>query len=204
MATNDPLNPLSPTHIKLFNKIVGARGVVSAVGPHQRSPRMNFDDAFTRTMEFEGGDRVHRVPGDPGGLTKYGISQRAFPGLDIAHLTEVQAKNIYKRDYWKRVRADDLPAEIRHHVFDASINHGVKKASAMLQEAINLYAAVDHSGSTEGTLIDGSIGDDTIAKAQQFNPERLTALYRHIRRETYVSLAQAGKGKFLFGWLKRA
>jgi lysozyme family protein len=182
---------------------MGAREVVNFVGP-EKGPKLNFDEAFTRTMEFEGGDQVHQVPGDPGGLTKYGISQRAFPGLDIANLTEDQAKVIYKRDYWKRVRADDLPEPLRHHVFDAAVNFGVKKASAMLQKAINLYAAVDHTNSTAGTLIDGSIGDDTIAKVNQFPPERITALYRHIRRENYIALARAGRGKFLFGWLKRA
>jgi lysozyme family protein len=38
---------------------------------------------------------------DRGGKTMYGISQRQYPDLDIANLTEEQAREIYRRDYWQ-------------------------------------------------------------------------------------------------------
>ena len=41
-----------------------------------------FEQAFAIVAGEEGG--LCRDPGDPGGLTKFGISQRAYPGLDIA------------------------------------------------------------------------------------------------------------------------
>ncbi len=40
-------------------------------------------------------------PADRGGKTNYGISQRQYPDLDIANLTEEQAIAIYRRDYWQ-------------------------------------------------------------------------------------------------------
>ena len=47
---------------------------------------------------------------DPGGETKFGISKRAHPDLDIANLTRDQAGAVYRRDYWDRLRCFDLPA----------------------------------------------------------------------------------------------
>jgi lysozyme family protein len=40
-------------------------------------------------------------PADPGGETKYGISKRAYPNIDIAKLTLDQALNIYYNAYWQ-------------------------------------------------------------------------------------------------------
>ena len=45
----------------------------------------DFDKAFELVIGHEGGLVDH--PADPGGLTKYGISKRAYPNLDIRNLT---------------------------------------------------------------------------------------------------------------------
>ncbi len=58
----------------------------------------DFDTAVTKTLIHEGGSRVTDDPDDRGGLTRYGISQRSYPDLDIRNLTEDQAKEVYKRD----------------------------------------------------------------------------------------------------------
>ena len=59
---------------------------------------MNFDIAFSRLIDSEGG--LTDNPKDPGGLTKFGISQRSYPDIDIRNLTLDQAKAIYLRDFW--------------------------------------------------------------------------------------------------------
>lgn len=53
-----------------------------------------------RLIDREGGYVNH--PQDPGGETKYGISKRAYPHLDIKNLTRDDAKRIYFRDYYER------------------------------------------------------------------------------------------------------
>ena len=58
----------------------------------------NFDRAFRFLIGEEGG--YVNDPADPGGETKFGISKRAYPQLDIKSLTLDQAKAIYRRDYW--------------------------------------------------------------------------------------------------------
>ena len=54
-----------------------------------------FDNAFDLLMEIEGGFVDHK--NDPGKATKYGISSRSHPDVDIVNLTEDGAKAIYKR-----------------------------------------------------------------------------------------------------------
>ena len=61
---------------------------------------------------------------DPGGLTKFGISQRAYPNLDIRELTIEGAKALYRKDYWNRFSCDKLPPGIALLVFDAAVNQG--------------------------------------------------------------------------------
>lgn len=61
---------------------------------------MNFDTAFDLllTPTYEGG--YSNDLRDPGGETKYGISKRSYPHLDIKTLTRAQVKPIYRADFW--------------------------------------------------------------------------------------------------------
>lgn len=109
---------------------------------------MNFDKAFEIIIGHEGGYvNDHR---DPGGETKYGISKRAYPAVDIYNLTLDHAKLIYKRDYWDAVDAESIPGVARLMVFDCAVNCGVTTAKKLLQRAV-------------GTKDDGIIGPKTRA-----------------------------------------
>ena len=52
-----------------------------------------FKLAIPRVITNEGG--YVNDPDDPGGETKYGISKRSYPALDIKNLTVEQATAIY-------------------------------------------------------------------------------------------------------------
>lgn len=78
-----------------------------------------FDRAFDIVLGAEGGYTV-----DSGGETKYGISKRSYPTLNIATLTIDDARTIYRRDYWDKIYGDDLPPPIALVVFDAKVNGG--------------------------------------------------------------------------------
>ena len=95
----------------------------------------NFDSAFSLTIAFEGGDKVTNDPNDPGGLTKWGISKRANPDLDIENLTKEQAKDIYRKRYWEQAGCDLLPYPIDVFVFDSAVNMGVLRAKKMVEDA---------------------------------------------------------------------
>jgi lysozyme family protein len=112
---------------------------------------MNFDQAFDIVIGHEGGYSNNQA--DPGGETKYGISKRAYPLLDIASLTLNDAKAIYLRDYWQALKCNELPDAIRYPLFDAAVNAGVITAAKWLQMTLKV-------------TVDGVIGPHTIAAAQ--------------------------------------
>lgn len=89
------------------------------------------DAAIGTLLDVEGGYVDH--PADPGGRTNYGISQRAYPDLDIRALTRDDAIGIYERDYWDRIPTD-LPDAVRWFAFDCAVNHGVARALGWLQK----------------------------------------------------------------------
>ena len=45
-----------------------------------------MQNIIAKVIEREGGDKLTKDPSDPGGTTKYGISQRANPDVDIENL----------------------------------------------------------------------------------------------------------------------
>jgi len=91
--------------------------------------------SIQNVIRREGGYVADRA--DRGGETKFGISKRAYPNLDIANLTEEEAARIYKRDYWDRIKADELPENIREMAFDAAVNQGVAWTRRALEQANN-------------------------------------------------------------------
>lgn len=82
----------------------------------------NFDRAFAIVVGLEAG--LVDDPQDPGGLTKYGISKRQYPDLDIRNLTLEQARAIYLRDYWNTHGLDSLEYGKALLVFDCAVNGG--------------------------------------------------------------------------------
>lgn len=96
-----------------------------------------FKFALSNTLSLEGGlNKDDKV----GGLTKYGISQKAYPKLDIAKLTPADAKAIYKRDYWDKIGGDEIAAKdpkLAALMFDTAVQHGVSGAKDMFSQAGN-------------------------------------------------------------------
>lgn len=111
-----------------------------------------WNSAFDLLMNIEGG--YVDDPNDKGGKTKYGISQKSYPFIDIASLTIDKAKEIYKRDYWDRCKCDFLPDALSVAVFDFAVNSGVKTSIKILQQALGVKA-------------DGIIGNQTIGAANR-------------------------------------
>ena len=147
---------------------------------------MNFDEAFARLLKHEGGTSNHAA--DPAGLTRFGISKRSYPYLDIASLTEYDAGQIYKRDFWLRCRCDELPPELRMHVFDASVNSGAVQAAKWLQRAVDVSD-------------DGVIGPVTLAACKALPGAVIAARYSGQRLDFMTRLKTWPS--FSAGWARR-
>lgn len=103
----------------------------------QRNDR-HFDKAVEFILAMEGG--YANDPHDPGGRTKYGISQRSYPNLDIEGLTVDDAKAIYYRDYWlgSGAKLADISPELAMIMFDTAVNMGTSTAIRFLQRVLHV------------------------------------------------------------------
>lgn len=148
---------------------------------------MSFDKAFEHVVGVEGGYVNH--PNDPGGETIYGITRRDHPqAWANGRPTIDQAKAIYRDQYWRPVKADDLPWPLAMFVFDAAVNQGVGTATRLLQKTL-------------GVAQDGIIGNNTLAAIRRSNPVELCALYLADRALRYTGTRNFDV--FGRGWLKR-
>lgn len=150
---------------------------------------MDFPTALSVLLEHEGG--LVDDPRDPGGITKYGISLKAYPSLGkegIKQLTIAAAGDIYKRDYWDAVRCDDMPDKVRLILFDCAVNQGVGFAAKALQSAA-------------GVAADGKLGPGTLAKVNGVDPYKLVGEFAVLRAFRYM--ANPNFPRYGRGWLRR-
>ena len=111
----------------------------------------NFDECLKLVLHHEGGYVNH--PKDPGGETNMGVTKRVYEKWcmendleqkDMKDLEFDDVAPIYKKNYWDRVKADQLPEGLDLCVFDWAVNSGTGRAAKKLQAMI-------------GTTVDGGM-----------------------------------------------
>ena len=151
-----------------------------------------FDEIIEHVLEKEGG--YVNDPTDLGGETKYGITKRFYPDVNIKDLTKDEAKSIYKKDYWDKNKVEQLPEGLRHIFFDMCVNQGRGTAVKILQRSANAKGAnID---------VDGGFGPATLKAIQNVEYERVQA-YRVLHYANLV-IKKPEQERFWFGWFKRA
>jgi lysozyme family protein len=125
---------------------------------------MDFDRAFDILISHEGGF-VHRpFSDDPGGATKYGVTEKVarangYTGK-MQDLTLDFSKSVYRKQYWDACQCDAMPDSIRYPLFDAAVNSGAGQAIKWLQASVGVKA-------------DGIIGNMTMQSVSNANPIKL-------------------------------
>ena len=147
---------------------------------------MTFEKAFAKLIDHEGG--YVNNPRDPGGETKFGISKRAYPALNIADLTLDDAKAIYRRDYWNRAQCDRLHPDVAFQVFDGAVNSGIGNSIRWMQEAA-------------GVAVDGIVGPLTLRQVGDMDTAIVIARYNGVRLKFMASLSTWDV--FGRGWARR-
>ena len=152
----------------------------------------SFKEIIEKVLEHEGG--YVNDPKDLGGETKYGITKRFYPELNIKELTIQQAKEIYKKDYWDRNKVESLPQNLWHIYFDMCVNMGRRTAVKVLQRAAN--------NKGRDIEVDGGLGPATIGALKGVELDRVRAY----RVKFYVDLItdKPEQEKFFLGWFRRA
>lgn len=157
------------------------------------------DVAFPWVIGIEKG--FQNDPKDPGNWTggaegvgeckgtKYGVSARAYPDLDIANLTLEDAQTIAKRDYWDRFFGDRLPSGVALCVFDFGYNAGIHEAVKVLQRCLDVQD-------------DGAMGPITLRLADMKDTGWLIKTFYTERMAAYEQMKEwAHDGA---GWTARA
>ena len=158
-----------------------------------------FEYAFDKTLKFEGG--YVDDPDDPGGETRFGISKRSYPDVDIAALTEAQARDIYRRDYWDVLNLNEIRREpISSEIFDTAVNMGRTASIMIAQRALNFLG--------EDLIEDGIIGPKTIFALNKWSSKDTRALFVCLNGFQFMHYRLITKSnqklkKFARGWTKR-
>lgn len=117
-----------------------------------------FREAAWIVLDVETDDNnLHKITIDLGGATKYGISKRAFPHLDIEKLTLLEAMEIYY-NYFQASKAQYMERNLAIIHFNMGFNSGTGTAAKILQNSINEIMPGDDRKLT----VDGQIGNKTL------------------------------------------
>lgn len=150
----------------------------------------DFESAFTALIGNEGGYVDN--PKDPGGATRYGVTQRVarkhgYMG-DMRELPLETARAIAKAEYWTPAGCDKLEAHVAFQVFDGAYNSGVAQSVKWLQAAV-------------GATMDGRFGPQTQAMAAAKDPDDVCLMYDAARLLFLASLPTWPT--FGRGWARR-
>jgi len=155
----------------------------------------NYQSSLNHVLQSEGGWSDN--PADPGGATMKGVTLAVYQAWksnphiskeDLRNISDQEVADIYKQNYWDKVKGDDLPSGVDYAVFDASVNMGVGRASKLIQTAVGVPA-------------DGVIGNQTVQAIKSANPTELIDKFSAEKDAFYKSLPTFGT--FGKGWLNR-
>ena len=121
----------------------------------------NYQHCLEMILHHEGGYVNH--PEDPGGITNLGVTKRVYEEWVGKKVTEEKMKNlkvedvapIYNKNYWFRVKGNQLPSGLDLCVFDFGVNAGTGRAAKYLQKMI-------------GATADGAIGPATLRALEAY------------------------------------
>ena len=153
-----------------------------------------FSEALEVILHHEGGYVNH--PKDPGGETNLGVTKRVYEDFggekEMKDLTKADVEPIYKKNYWDRVKGDDLPEGLDLCIFDFAVNAGPGRAAKFIQRLVK-------------TTVDGGIGPNTLKcindHVEHYGVSTAIDQYQSERQNYYESLSNFET--FGRGWTRR-
>jgi lysozyme family protein len=125
----------------------------------------NWEKSFQMVLKSEGG--FVNNPKDPGGMTNLGVTKKVweeFVGHEVDEaemraLTPELVKPLYKKNYWDKIKGDQLPIGVDYAAYDLSVNSGTGRAAKYLQRIA-------------GVPDDGAIGPKSVEAIQSCDPDQ--------------------------------
>ena len=165
--------------------------------------KSNFDECLAMLLEHEGGFTADkRDKGNAGdghgnqGSTMLGVTSRVYadwtgkpaPIEVMEALTPDDVAPIYKKNYWDRVKGDQLPSGVDWCAFDWAVNSGSGRPAKAIQRAV-------------GATQDGAIGNQTLGLIAEQEPKFIIDYVYTVRQAFYESLDDYKH--FGRGWSRR-
>jgi len=156
--------------------------------------KQNFDKCLEMLLHHEGGFVDH--PKDPGGMTNLGVTKAVYDKwigresteAEMRALTPGDVAPIYRKNYWDKVRGDDLPGGVDWCAFDWAVNSGSKRPAKAIQKSV-------------GATQDGAIGPMTLQAVANEEPRKIIEAVYHTRQRFYERLKTFEH--FGRGWTRR-
>ncbi len=156
--------------------------------------KQNFDQSLEMLLHHEGGYVWH--PEDPGGETNLGVTRAVYEQWvgrqvmdgEMKRLTVSDVAPIYKKNYWDRIRGDDLPSGLDFAAFDWAVNSGTGRPAKVIQKYISAKQ-------------DGAIGPRTLALVSENDPSDMIH-YLYEQRQKFYERLKTFK-TFGKGWTRR-
>ena len=161
-----------------------------------------WEKIYSKTLKFEGG--YQNNPKDIGNWTggkigkgelkgtKYGISAKSYPDLDIKNITKDQALEIYRRDFWQALHLAAIDSNrIAWKTFDIAINCGPGTAVKILQKSV-------------GVEPDGIIGNITLKAVNLSDQTQVLHNLVHWQQHHYLNIRNDDNAEFFKGWMLRS
>lgn len=134
---------------------------------------------------------------DRGGETKFGISKKTYPHLNIKLLTKDEAIKLYYYDFWLNKTIENIENEmLKAKFFNISVNVGYNAAIKCLQRSIR-----NVSNNKTILKVDGITGKQTIKALKAYS--HLIELYYAFKSEVAGYYRSLNNKYFIKGWLNR-
>ena len=155
----------------------------------------NFFYRLSLILHHEGGFVDHED--DPGGASNKDITHKTYAEFlgrpledvdELKNIPEEHVQEIYKKNYWDRVMADELDTGLDLATFDWAVNSGPGRPARVLQSLV-------------GAKEDGVIGPKTMARIKDTDTVVLLNALAKNRADYYRSLKNFDT--FGKGWLRR-
>ena len=173
-------------------------------------------DGFYRRLEVREGRKFTNYSNDPGGPTKFGVTQKSLNdyhgwkdgravgiATDARDLDADQAATVYREFYHDKYRVGEIEDDgVAEHIFDINVNPGPKRAADWAQQELRRVVDPDHE-------VDGVMGSKTIKALNDLTPDQRRQVNNGIaeKREAFYRKRVKEDPNLtdnLPGWINRA
>lgn len=161
----------------------------------------DFNSAFQKTLDNEGGYLLHKVEGDTGGWTYAGIAENYWPDWEGWALvkggreeeTHDMVQAFYKKNFWDKIKGDAISSnKVAYNIYDFGVNAGIKTSAKLAQEIASVAA-------------DGVIGPMSLGALNSYDEKLFELKFAMAKIQRYAAIVnrKRSQSKFLLGWINR-